>query len=62
MKSIRDKNHIFWKSCRAVIHLIETVLIGISSMIKFCIAVPFVLLIIVFINKVPAGALEAGFD
>ena len=59
---IRDKNHLIWRSLRFSAAAADTVCIGVYSFIKCLVAIPFLILIIVFIGTAPVGALETGKD
>jgi len=62
MKSIRDKKHFLWQTIGAVFGVCETMVIGITCFIKCTIAIPFIVLIIIFIHNAPPGAMETGKD
>lgn len=61
-KSIRDKNHEVWKAIRLLAEFADTVCLAVYSFLKFVFVLPFLLLIIIFIGRVPDGALEIGKD
>lgn len=60
--TIEDKNHPVWKGLRLLADAADTVCLGIYSFIKCICVLPFLLLIIIFIQRVPIGALEVGKD